>query len=271
MITVGDPRAALFASDLHLDETQPALTARFVADLDRRLAAPAGEPPTLFLLGDLFEFWIGDDRLTAPALTLAARLAALVARGGRVFLMHGNRDFLIDAPLPTDGSGRLRYSARCHATLLADPTVVAIGGRRVALAHGDALCTDDTGYQQWRALCRSPAWQQAFLAKPIAERHAMAVALRSRSRDQQQQRAAMDTLGDVADTAADALMTELDCDLLIHGHTHQPALHRWQHQDQPRLRWVLPDWSAGADGPARGAVLSLADGLSSDSAAAAPP
>lgn len=275
MIEVRDPAAALFASDMHLDDEQPALTARFLADLDARLSAlvassprPApprasADAPALFLLGDLFEFWIGDDAPEAAADQLGQRLARASAEGVRVFLMHGNRDFLIDAPLP-GAVGAPTWSHRVGATLLPDPTVVTIAGRPVLLSHGDALCTGDARYQHWRTLCRSPRWQADALARPIAERRAMAQALRRQSQSSQQQAMSLDTLGDVDPGAVDAVMTKHDVAILVHGHTHRPALHRWQHASQTRYRWVLQDWTLNADpgeSEPRGAVRSFAEGL----------
>jgi UDP-2,3-diacylglucosamine hydrolase len=251
LLRIRSPEAALFASDMHLDDAQPQSAAHFFARLDAALAeglAQAGirGAPALFLLGDLFEYWIGDDHQPAVAHALAARLAAFASAGGRVFLMHGNRDFLLDAPL-TSPSAVPSFSSRCRATLLDDPSVVEVAGRRVGLSHGDGLCTDDTRYQQWRALCRSLPWQQQFLSRPIDERLAMARAMRQQS---MQAQAVTETLTDVNQDALDQLMTLLDTPLLIHGHTHMPMLHRW---DQ-RLRWVLSDWAAS---PPRGEVLPL--------------
>jgi UDP-2,3-diacylglucosamine hydrolase len=251
LLRIRSPEAALFASDMHLDDAQPQSAAHFFEHLDAALAkglAQAGVhgAPALFLLGDLFEYWVGDDHEPAVALALAGRLTAFVSAGGRAFLMHGNRDFLLDAPLPSP-SAIPSFTSRCGATLLDDPSVVEVAGRRVGLSHGDGLCTDDTRYQQWRALCRSQPWQQQFLSRPIDERLAMAQALRQQS---MQAQAVTETLSDVNQEALDALMTLLDTPLLIHGHTHKPMLHRWDR----RLRWVLSDWSAS---PPRGEVLPL--------------
>ena len=262
LLRIARPEAALFASDMHLDDAQPESADRFFERLDDRLAvalSKAGEhgAPALFLMGDLFEYWIGDDHEPAVAHSLAARLAAFTGAGGSAFLMHGNRDFLLDVPLP--GRPDLApFSSRCGATLLPDPAVVEIGGRRVVLAHGDALCTDDVRYQQWRALCRSEAWQQQFLAKPVAERLALAQGMRKQS---VQAQAVTETLTDVNQAAVDDLMTRTAAPSLVHGHTHQPMLHRWPAPakddsgiDGERRRWVLSDWSAA---PPRGDVLSL--------------
>jgi UDP-2,3-diacylglucosamine hydrolase len=254
-VEIAQPEAALFASDMHLDDAHPALIEHFLESLDASLASVLARfrEPALFLLGDLFEYWIGDDHVPPVAQALSARLAAFGDAGGRVFLMHGNRDFLMDVPLPADPLAPT-FSARCGASLLPDPTVIEVAGRRIGLSHGDALCTDDTRYQQWRALCRSAAWQQPFLARTVAERLAMAASLRQQS---MQAQAVTETLSDVNQAAVDALMTRLDTTLLIHGHTHQPRLHRWSHSggDPVRQRWVLSDWAVA---PPRGAVMSLA-------------
>ena len=189
---------------------------------------------------------------------LAALLHGFTGQGGQVFLMHGNRDFLIDSPLPGQ-PGHPTYSQRCGATLLADPTVVEIAGQRVLLSHGDPLCTDDVPYQQWRAQCRQPAWQAALLARSVPERIALAQSLRQQSAQQQQSAA---VLADVNRDAVNAAMGAHDCPVLVHGHTHRPALHRWSHPGGQRTRWVLSDWTEGdASTPPRGHVMSFAEGM----------
>jgi UDP-2,3-diacylglucosamine hydrolase len=257
---VARPEAALFASDMHMDDTLPALGERVLAQLDAAVAEAgreAGpEPVHLFLLGDLFEYWVGDDHLPAVANELASRLAGFVATGGRVFLMRGNRDFLIDVPLP--GQPHVpAYASRCGATMLPDTAVVEVAGRRIALSHGDELCVHDTDYQQWRALCRSTAWQRELLARPVDERIAMARHLRSQSSGAQSM---TETVSDVDERAASALLARLDAALLVHGHTHRPGRHRWPESDGAGTheRWVLSDWSAD---PPRGSVMSLAAGM----------
>ena len=268
-VRVAGAGSALFASDMHLDDSDPALTRRFLESLDAGRAAsvadlePGDAPPALFLLGDLFEYWIGDDEVPPAAQAVADRLAAFADAGGRVFLMHGNRDFLLDAPLPQQPDVP-KYSARCHATLLPDPCLIEVQGRRIVLSHGDALCTDDHRYQQWRALCRSADWQRQFLGRPVAERRAMALQLRQQS---MQAQAATETLSDVNRHAAEQLMRQMGSALLIHGHTHRPRLHRWPapaEDDQDPIpaggqgmleRWVLSDWGLT---PPRGALVSAA-------------
>ena len=261
VVRVADPDSVLFAADMHLHESDPLLADRFFQRLQASLepALSRTEAPVLFLLGDLFEYWVGDDHVPAIAHAMADQLAAFVRRGGRVFLMHGNRDFLIDVPMPSMPD-LPRFSARCGATLLADPTVIEVAGRRIGLSHGDALCTDDIEYQQWRVLCRSSGWQTQFLGLPVAERLAMAQSLRKQSLQAQ---STTETVHDVNPSAVEALMRRLGTGLLIHGHTHQPMLHCWTTQAardraEPRVRWVLSDWSAS---PPRGGVLSLGAGV----------
>lgn len=253
VIRITDPADALFASDMHLDDEEPGLCRHFLSTLEQRLAKSRPASCALFLLGDLFEYWVGDDTPSPVAAQLAGMLHDFVARGGRCFLMHGNRDFLIDATLPgvTASPG---YSQRCSATLLPDPAVIMVGGQRIVLSHGDVLCTSDLPYQQWRQQCRQPAWQTALLAQPIADRLALARSLRTQS---QQHQAAPENLADAEQDAIDRMMDETGCALMIHGHTHRPALHAWQHASGARRRWVLSDWSAD-----RGQIMSLAEGLS---------
>ena len=225
----------------------------------------AGAGPALFLLGDLFEFWIGDDHPSEVATVLASELAGLAERGWRVFLMRGNRDFLIGEA----------YARRCRARLLDEPALLQIEGERVVLAHGDAECLDDTGYQQWRSLSHSAGWQQQFLARTIDERLAMARAARAaslanrRNQDTPQPRddpraeddrpaddagqRRVEGSGDLSPAAVTALLERFDAGGLIHGHTHRPALHAL---DAKRWRWVLPDWEVQ---PPRGEILSFAD------------
>ena len=137
--------------------------------------------------------------------------------------------------------------------------MVEIAGQRVLLSHGDPLCTDDVPYQQWRAQCRQPAWQAALLARSVPERIALAQSLRQQSAQQQQSAA---VLADVNRDAVNAAMDAHDCPVLVHGHTHRPALHRWSHPGGQRTRWVLSDWTEGdTSTPPRGHVMSFAEGM----------
>jgi UDP-2,3-diacylglucosamine hydrolase len=249
MLTVARQEPVLFASDTHLAPEAPRTAERFLAELERHGPAAAH----LFLLGDLFELWVGDDGADPLADQLATLLARLSADGTRVWLMRGNRDFLLDVPLP--GAPAAAFSARCGATLLDDPCPIRLHDVPALLAHGDALCTGDAVYQQWRRTCRDPAWQQAFLARSLAERIAIGRAARETSEAGKREKpgALMDVNPDAVDAALDAAGARL----LIHGHTHRPGHHRWLHDDQPRERVVLTDWDAAAD---RGALLAWRDG-----------
>jgi UDP-2,3-diacylglucosamine hydrolase len=238
---------ALFASDVHLQASDPHTAERFFV----QLATLGPDAAHVFLLGDLFEVWVGDDADNPFADRLARQLSQLTALGTGVWLMRGNRDFLMDVPVPGTIDGTAPYSRRCGATMLPDPCPLDLHGIPALLAHGDALCTDDIGYQRWRATCRDADWQQAFLARSVAER--MAIVRQVRSASEAGKRELADHLMDVNVAAVDALMQEHGSQLLIHGHTHRPA----RHVRDGRVRWVLPDWVAEAD---RGGMLRAEDG-----------
>ncbi|MBA8734908.1 UDP-2,3-diacylglucosamine diphosphatase [Chromobacterium violaceum] len=224
-----------FISDLHLADDTPALNQLFLDTL----AAWRGRIAALYILGDLFEYWVGDDD-DSPY--LAAPLAAMrdFAAQTPLYVMRGNRDFLL-------GAG---FEARSGARLLDDPTLIEAHGQRILLSHGDALCTDDDAYQQFRALSRSPQWQQAMLAKPLAERHAIARHARAQSEMNKQQTGLTD-ISDVTETAVRELLAAHGWPTLIHGHTHRPA----HHLHDASSRWVIQDWHGG-----RGGYLLLDDG-----------
>jgi UDP-2,3-diacylglucosamine hydrolase len=230
-------RTADFISDLHLQSAEPAT---FDAWRAYMRATPAG---AVFILGDLFEVWVGDDAGVAPGFE-ADCAAVLQATAQRlpVFLMHGNRDFLV-------GPGLLRSTG---ATLLDDPTVLTFLGRRWLLTHGDALCLDDTDYLAFRAQVRAPGWQREFLSRPLAERRAIARGLRAQSEARKHAGA---TYADVDHAAATAWLEAADAQVMIHGHTHKPADHDL---GGGRRRIVLSDWDAAAATP-RLEVLRLDD------------
>jgi len=220
---------ALFISDLHLSAERPAINATFFDFADRE-ARSAGK---LYILGDLFDYWIGDDDLADPLCTqVATALAAVAQSGCSVHVMHGNRDFLI----------RERFCAAAGATLIADPTIIELGEIRTLLLHGDTLCLDDPDYQAFRAKVRAPAWQEAMLAKPIETRRAIARGLRTDSRTSQQSKS--EEIMDVADRAVVNAFRRYDCERMIHGHTHRPARHEHLVDGRMRERWVLADWYA---------------------------
>lgn len=228
---------ALFVSDLHLQESSAATTALFLDFLSQH----AIHSRQLYLLGDLFEYWAGDDDIDTPYVrSIVGALRATSDAGVQLFWMAGNRDFLVG-----DDFARAAGMVR-----LSDPHVTQLAGIRVALAHGDAQCTDDHDYQAFRAQVRSPQWQQAFLGQPLGERKRIIDGMRAGSRDAQRGKAM--AIMDVNQQAIDALFAETGASVLIHGHTHRPASHR----HGTHLRHVLPDWDGDAL-PPRGGWLAL--------------
>jgi len=216
----------LFISDLHLDPSRPAIVAQF----ERFLAGVVPGAEALYILGDLFEYWVGDDGLALPfPRRMAERLHAAAARVP-TFFMHGNRDFLAAE----------RFARETGAKLVDDPSAIDLYGTHTLLLHGDTLCTDDTRYQAFRAQVRNPAWQKATLALPIEERLVLANRMRLESEGAKQ--ATTLEIMDVAPAAVERAFAESGCDLMIHGHTHRPARHVHQVGGRPRVRWVLPDW-----------------------------
>ena len=197
----------LFVSDLHLAEDRPATTERFA----RFLAETVPGADALYILGDLFEYWVGDDGL---ALDFPARVSGMLraaARAAPSFFMHGNRDFMVAS----------RFCDETGVRLVADPTVIDLYGARTLLMHGDTLCTGDHAYLAFRAQVRNPAWQAAALARPLEERVAIAKGMRSRSEGAKGGKD--EVIMDVAPEAVERAFAESGCALLIHGHTHRPA------------------------------------------------
>jgi UDP-2,3-diacylglucosamine hydrolase len=242
----GEP--VLLASDMHLAPEAPRSAERFFEALSRH----GPQAAHLFLLGDLFELWVGDDGADALARRLSDALARLSAAGTRVWLMRGNRDFLLDLPVP--GSVAPAFAAGCGATLLDDPCPVLLHGVPALLAHGDALCTDDQVYQAWRRTCRDPAWQRDFLARPLAER--FTIGRGGRETSEAGKREKPGALMDVSQASVDAAMDAAGAVLLIHGHTHRPGRHAWTRGGTARERVVLTDWDAAAG---RGEMLAWRD------------
>lgn len=233
-------RTLEFISDVHLQAEDPATAQAWAACL------AASRADALFILGDLFEVWVGDDALEAPSPFIADCLSALrgFSARGALFLMHGNRDFLMGGAL----------MQACGAQLLPDPTVLVLGQERVLLSHGDALCLDDAQYQQFRQQVRHSPWQQAFLTRPLAERQDLARQLRTQSQAQQAQRHREGHgYAEVDGPAALALLHAHQAQLLIHGHTHRPGRHALA---PSHVREVLSDWDAQAQ-PPRAQVLRL--------------
>ena len=219
--------AVLFISDLHLASIRPGINRVFFEFLRGR----AAQASDLWILGDLFEYWVGDDDIQDPFNGQVVAALAECARGGtRIRVMHGNRDFLL-------GPGFARASG---AQLVDDPVVLDLFGTRTLLTHGDALCIDDHKYQAFRRQVRAKSWQDAFLAEPIAKRKARAEALRAESESEKAGKTA--ELMDVNPGAVEALLREHGYPRLIHGHTHRTARHEHRVDGRVCERWVLPDW-----------------------------
>ena len=217
---------SVFASDTHLCADRPRQNGEFVALLERVRNWQAD----LYLLGDVVEFWPGDDDDAPLHRELVAQLAALAAAGCRVRMTRGNRDFLLGE----------RFQAETGVELLDDYTVLSLGDDRVLLTHGDLLCTLDTKYQEFRRFVRDPANQQRFLAMPLAERRRVAAQTREGTQSSMAEKAA-----DIMDVSADEVarvMREFDANVLIHGHTHRPAIHAMSRDGRPATRYVLGDW-----------------------------
>lgn len=232
--------SVLFVSDLHLDPERPLATETFL----RLLAGDARQAAALYILGDLFEAWVGDDDPGVLPARIAEGLAALAGAGVPVFFLRGNRDFLLGP----------EYAERCRMRILPDPCVIDLHGRPTLLLHGDLLCTDDTAYQRWRRQSRDPEWQAAMLARPLAERQAFAARARAESRAHQQ--GAAEAIMDVAPATVERWFRLYGVERMIHGHTHRPAIHSLGVDERPRTRIVLGDWYR------RGSVLYAdADGF----------
>jgi UDP-2,3-diacylglucosamine hydrolase len=220
----------LFISDLHLDGREAVSIELF----RKFLTGEARSAQSLYILGDLFEAWIGDDEDDPAVAPVVAALSALTAAGVDCAVMHGNRDFLLGP----------RFAAATGCRLLGDFERVAIEGEHVLLTHGDLLCTDDTRYLRLRAQLRDLEWQRDFLAKPLAERRAIAADLRKLSAAEIA--AKDDYIMDVNRDAVRDTMRAHDVRLLVHGHTHRPGVHRFELDGAPAARIVLGAWHNGA-------------------------
>jgi len=218
--------ATYFISDLHLDMTTPEMVAGFV-----RFTENLKDAESLYILGDFFEAWIGDDVETPVSQAVAAALSQLAQRGCRIHIMHGNRDFLIgDA-----------FCQQCNASLLPEGSLIKLGNQTALLLHGDSLCTDDVAYQQVRTMLRNPAWQKDILSKSVEER--LAFAKQARLESQNSNAMKSDAIMDVNQSAVEKTLQEANVSLMIHGHTHRPFDHQWEKGDTSYRRMVLGDWS----------------------------
>jgi UDP-2,3-diacylglucosamine hydrolase len=234
---------ALFISDLHLQASMPKTAQVFLEFLQTQ----ATNAQQLYLLGDLFEYWAGDDDLSSPfPQQIESAIRELSDKGVAVFWISGNRDFLVGE----------EFAQRAGLTLLPDPYVATIGGHKLILAHGDAQCTDDTAYMAFRKQVRQPEWQRNFLAMPLAQRKAIIEGARNDSREAQRTKSY--DIMDVNADAIDTLFKQHDASLLIHGHTHRPARHTYG--ESGNVRYVLPDWDCDALPPRGGWIGINADG-----------
>jgi len=216
----------LFISDLHLDAGEPEAIRRFV----NFVATEARAARALYILGDLFEAWVGDDEDDPQLAPVQAALTDLTRAGVPCALMHGNRDFLIGP----------KFCAATGCRLLGDYERVHLYGSTVLLTHGDLLCTDDTRYMSLRGTLRNPAWQRDFLAKPLAERRKIAAELRQLSAAEIASKSY--DIMDVNQSTVESVMREHDVSLLLHGHTHRPAIHNFELDGKPAARIVLGAW-----------------------------
>ena len=216
----------LFISDLHLDSERPAGVRQFLEFVER----DAMQAEALYILGDLFEVWIGDDDTHPGHSPIIEALATLKRRGVTCFFMQGNRDFLVGK----------RFAAATGCRLLDEYEVVELEGTRVLLTHGDLLCTDDTPYLALRATVRDPQWQRSFLAKPLTQRRTIANELRDRS--QQAIAGKPPEIMDVNQQTVEATMREHNVRVLLHGHTHRPGIHHFDLDGAQATRIVLGAW-----------------------------
>jgi UDP-2,3-diacylglucosamine hydrolase len=218
--------ASLFISDLHLDDARPQATEAFLGFL----RGPASRCEALYILGDLFEYWLGDDAPTPAGVAAARALAELRAAGVPLYFLHGNRDFLIGN----------RFAEQAGLQLLPEEQVLDLYGRPTLVLHGDTLCTDDVAYQQIRSMLRNPEWQRDFLSKTPDERVRMALEARELSADHKQG-VSMEIM-DVNQQAVRSAFERHQVLHMIHGHTHRPAVHQHATGHGQAERTVLGDW-----------------------------
>lgn len=225
--SVPSSNTSLFISDLHLCASRPYITAAFIEFLQNT----ASKAKALYILGDLFEYWAGDDDMSDEFnLQIINAFKALATSGNKIFFMHGNRDFLIADD----------FCRAAGITLLADPSIIDLHGQKVLLSHGDDLCTDDFAYQQFRAQVRDKQWQMDFLSQPLQIRKKQIESIRIRSEQEKSQKSL--AIMDVNSDAVNALLRKYHPDLLIHGHTHRPNRHSINLDGKLITRWVLGDW-----------------------------
>ena len=216
----------LFISDLHLEAGRPDMGEQFLEFLNDE----AADAEALYILGDFFEYWVGDDDPDEYYASIKRSLRAFTDAGIPVYFMHGNRDFMIGED----------FAAETGVTILPDPCPVELYGKSVLLSHGDALCTDDVEYQQMRAMTRNPEWQAMMRAKPLDER--IAIAKQARAQSQERNKTLAESIMDVNPDAVRQAISEHGVEILLHGHTHRPGIHSIEVDDRIAKRVVLGDW-----------------------------
>ncbi|MBI1772937.1 MAG: UDP-2,3-diacylglucosamine diphosphatase [Burkholderiales bacterium] len=232
---------ALFVSDTHLNPALPLTTAAFLSFLDIQ----AMKAKALYLLGDLFEYWVGDDNIDDPYnLSIVQALRKVHDHGVQLYWIAGNRDFLIGSD----------FSVATGAVLLDDPSVIDLAGKKVVISHGDAQCTDDHAYMKFRTQVRQTEWQKTFLDMPLDQRKKIIEGLRTESKMEQKQKSV--AIMDVNADAIAALFLQSGTRTMIHGHTHRPAIH--VHNGQ--TRYVLPDWDCDSQDKRGGWLAVYSDG-----------
>ena len=218
--------ATYFISDLHLERIESPITNIFTAFLD-----DLNQNDSLYILGDLFESWIGDDNVSELSQYISDRLLMLSERDISVAIMHGNRDFLIGED----------FCKASSIKLINDPRIIEIDTKKVMLTHGDELCTDDNEYQAFRSVVRNPLWQKDFLNFPISKREKIAGEAKDASKDSKENKAM-----EIMDVNTDAVLkafNDHDIEIMIHGHTHRPNIHKVSNEGKNLTRYVLGDWS----------------------------
>ncbi|MBT8140873.1 MAG: UDP-2,3-diacylglucosamine diphosphatase [Gammaproteobacteria bacterium] len=226
-------RCTIFISDLHIDADKPEITRQFIQFI-QDLEASQGKLDALYILGDWFESWVGDDDPDSDKREAIAAVKSLSNAGTDCYFMAGNRDFMIGEQFASDSG--------CE--ILEDPTTIGLYGKKIVLMHGDTLCTDDIQYQEFRSMSRNPAWQQQVLSLPLEQRIAMAAQIREQSKIDTGNKS--NDIMDVNKKAVLQAFAEHDTDIIIHGHTHRPAIHQFAKDtsDEPEFltRIVLGDW-----------------------------
>ena len=229
------PMKTLFISDLHLDPQRSDIQDCFNQFINSCLL-DADNIDALYILGDLFEVWIGDDASVPLYQQAIEQLKQLSSIGIKLFVMHGNRDFLLGA----------EFAEKTGSILIPDPYIITLKHEKILLSHGDCFCTDDKDYMQFRKQVRNTNWQTNFLAKTIDERVDIATAMREASQLKGQQEQQYQ-ITDVNQADIEDIMLEHDVKTMIHGHTHRPKTHQFKIKEQQYKRIVLPDWVPGAE------------------------